>query len=86
MKELKVEYTDDVEKSFEIKCAEIKAVQYKIYGKGKRNSYKLLATKLDKQKAIDYARNVNKDKYDTVLIIEHNEKENSDFPIFLEDR
>ena len=83
MKELKVEYTDDVEVSFEVKCTEIKMCKYKIYGKTKTSEYKLLATKKDKQKAIDYANNLDPNTYINKLVIEYNKETDTDTPIDL---
>ena len=84
MKELKVEYTDYVKTSFEIECSEIKLVKYKIYGRNNNTDYKLLATKLEKQKAIDYANNLDPKEYTDKLIIEYDKETNSEFPVDLE--
>lgn len=83
MKEVKVVY-EDIESSFEVKCSELKVIKYKIYGRTKESGYKLLATKLDKQKAIDFAKNLNPEIYNGRLVIKHDEETNTDFPVDLE--
>lgn len=82
-KRCKVEYVDNIETSFEVKCAEIKVCKYKIYGKTKTSGYQLLTTKNDKQKAIDYANNLNPNTYIGRLVIEHNKETDTDTPIDL---
>lgn len=81
--ECKVIYTDEsqIEADFRVECAEI-IMKYKIYGRSKKG-WELLAIKNDKQKAKDFASNIDKKIYDGKMIIEHNEKTNTDFPIEL---
>ena len=83
-KECKVKYVEDLDTGIEVSCAEIKMI-YKVYGRTNRG-YQLLATKNNKQQAIDYAKNLNFEVYDSGLVIEHNKETNTDFPIDLERR
>lgn len=83
-KECKVTYVEDLDTGIEVSCAEIKMI-YKVYGRANRG-YQLLVTKNNKQQAIDYAKNLNFEVYDSGLVIEHNKETNTDFPIDLERR
>ena len=83
-KKCKVKFVDDIEMDFEIKPVEI-IIEYKVYGRTNRG-YQLLVTKSDRQQAIDYAKNLNSEVYDSGLVIEHNKETNTDFPIDLEER
>lgn len=83
-KECKVKYVEDLDTGIEVSCAEIKMI-YKVYGRTNRG-YQLLATKNNKQQAIDYAKNLNQEIYDSTLVIEYNKETNTDFPIGLEER
>ena len=77
-KECKVEYVDNLETDFKVNCAEIKPNEYRIYGRTKTHGYDLLEIKKDKQKAIDFTRNLDDKIYTGKIIIERNFKENMD--------
>ena len=87
-KECKVEYVDDVKTSFEVKCGEIRLEkeknEYKIYGRTASTGWQLLSKKHDKQKAIDYAKNLNPEIYDGRIVIEYNKETDTDTPIDFE--
>ena len=59
---------------------------YILIGGRTNRGYQLLATKNNKQQAIDYAKNLNQEIYDSTLVIEYNKETNTDFPIGLEER
>ena len=82
-KECKVEYVDNVNTSFEVNCAEIQVKNYRIYARTNETGWQLLAKKKDKQKAIDYAKNLNPEIYNGKIIIEYDKKTDTDFPINL---
>ena len=83
-KKCKVEYVDNLETNFEVNCAEIKATKYRIYARTNGSDWKLLTKKKDKQKAIDYANNLNPNIYNDKIVIEYDEETNSEFPVDLE--
>ena len=81
-KKCKVKYVDELKTDFEVKSVEIMIEEYRIYGRTKETGYKLLATKKDENAAINYANNLNKNKYNGILVI--GKSQNGDIPIDLE--
>lgn len=87
-KRCKVEYVDNIETSFEIRCGEIQIKEekneYRIYGRTNDSGWKLLTKKYNKEKAIDYINNLDTKIYNGRIIIEHNKETNTDNPINFE--
>lgn len=54
---------------------------YRIYGYEKKRGWGIVETKTDKEKAIDFAKSLSAKDYYKYMIIEHDNEENSDFPI-----
>lgn len=54
---------------------------YRIYGLNKNKGWEMVDIKKDKEEAIDYAKNLSGEDYYKYIVIEHDHKNNSDFPI-----
>lgn len=58
---------------------------YRIYGQSKEKGWEVVDTKTDKEEAISLAQGLSAEEYYKYLIIEHDYKNNCDFPIKAED-
>ena len=54
---------------------------YRIYGYNKNKGWEIVDIKKDKEESIDYAKSLSGEDYYKYMIIEHDHKNNSDFPI-----
>jgi len=54
---------------------------YKIYAYNKKKGWIIAGIKTDKEEAVECARNLNGKDFYKYMIVEHNHKNNSDFPV-----
>lgn len=85
----KLEYTDNIKTSFEVKCGEIRLEkeknEYKIYTRGKQGGWSGPTIEHNKQKAIDIVKNSKQGNKDLeIIVIEHNKEKDMDIPIDIE--